>query len=155
MTIRLACEGDIPGLLRLLRQVGQVHHEIRPDLFRSGAVKYCEEELKQLLQDKNSPIFVLTRGDSLLAYCFCQLRDHRGSSVMTDRREVYVDDLCVEESCRGQGLAKLLYRGVCGWAKSIGCGYVTLNVWQGNDGAMGFYESLGLTPRSVTMEQLL
>lgn len=155
MTIRPACEQDIPDLLRLLCQVGEVHHQIRPDLFRPGAVKYTEAELKQLLRDKNSPIFVLTEGDTLLAYCFCRLRDHRGSTVMTDRLEVYIDDLCVEESCRGRGLARALYRGVCLWAKSIGCGFVTLNVWQGNDDALGFYEAMGLTPRSITMEQAL
>ena len=113
MTIRLACEGDIPGLIRLLYQVGDVHHQIRPDIFRPGAIKYTESELKQLLLDKNSPIFVLTEEENLLAYCFCQLREHRGSTVMTDRKEVYIDDLCVEETCRGRGLAKALYRYVC------------------------------------------
>ena len=155
MTIRLASERDIPGLIRLLYQVGDVHHRIRPDIFRSGAIKYTASELKQLLRDENSPIFVLTEGDDLLAYCFCQRREHRGSTVMTDRKEIYIDDLCVEETCRGRGLAKVLYRYVCAWAKGIGCDFVTLNVWQGNDGAMGFYESLGLTPRSTTMEQAL
>ena len=59
MTIRLACEGDIPGLIRLLYQVGDVHHQIRPDIFRPGAIKYTESELKQLLLDENSPIFVV------------------------------------------------------------------------------------------------
>ena len=39
MEIRLAQTGEIPGMIDLLRQVGQVHHEIRPDLFRSGAQK--------------------------------------------------------------------------------------------------------------------
>ena len=155
MTIRLACENDIPELIRLLYQVGDVHHQIRPDIFRSGALKYREEELEQLLQEKNSPIFVLTEEDNLLAYCFCQLRDHRGSTVMTDRKEVYIDDLCVEENCRGRGLAKVLYRYVCAWAKNIGCNFVTLNVWRGNDSAYGFYETMGLTPRSTTMEQAL
>ena len=155
MTVRLACERDIPDLIRLLYQVGDVHHRIRPDIFRSGAIKYTEDELKQLLLDKNSPIFVLTEDEILLAYCFCQLREHRGSTVMTDRKEVYIDDLCVEESCRGKGVAKALYRHVCAWAKQSGCSFVTLNVWQGNDSAHGFYEAMGLTPRSTTMEQKL
>ena len=35
MTVRFANEKDIPQMLDLLRQVGQVHHEIRPDLFRA------------------------------------------------------------------------------------------------------------------------
>ena len=36
MTIQRAESSHIPELIRLLYQVGGVHHEIRPDLFRSG-----------------------------------------------------------------------------------------------------------------------
>ena len=37
MEIRMAKPEDIPGLIDLLLQVGEVHHKIRPDLFRAGA----------------------------------------------------------------------------------------------------------------------
>ena len=37
MNIRFATETDIPEMLDLLLQVGDVHHQIRPDLFREGA----------------------------------------------------------------------------------------------------------------------
>lgn len=43
MEIRFAGEADIPGLIALLKQVGEVHHQIRPDLFHAGAQKYDEE----------------------------------------------------------------------------------------------------------------
>lgn len=152
MEIRFAQEKDIGGILCLLRQVGQVHHEIRPDLFRSGAIKYTREELKRILADESSPIFVGTEEDKVLGYCFCQIRQYRSSTVLTDRKELYIDDLCVDESCRGRHVGKQLYDHTCAWAKSIGCNFVTLNVWCGNDNAMTFYEKRGLTPRSVTME---
>ena len=42
MEIRFATAGDIPGMIDLLLQVGEVHHKIRPDLFRAGAQKYDE-----------------------------------------------------------------------------------------------------------------
>ena len=45
MEIRLAQAGEIPGMIRLLQQVGEVHHKIRPDLFRAGAQKYHEADL--------------------------------------------------------------------------------------------------------------
>ena len=43
MEIRMARLEDIPEMIRLLRQVGQMHHEIRPDLFRAGAQKYTPQ----------------------------------------------------------------------------------------------------------------
>ena len=155
MQIRLACTGDIPGILSLLHQVGDVHHRIRPDIFRSGALKYDEMALKELLQDTDRPIFVAVEEDFVKGYCFCILRDYRGSGVLTDRTEIYIDDLCVDETCRGQGIAKTLYTHVTEYAKSLGCAFVTLNVWCGNDGAMAFYEKMGMNQRSITMETKL
>ena len=155
MDIRLAQNRDIPGIIGLLRQVGDVHHQIRPDIFRSGAQKYSESDLEALLKDPARPIFAAVEGDTLLGYCFCIHRDYRGSGVLTDRLEVYIDDLCVDRLCRGQGVASALYRHVCDHAKSLGCAFVTLNVWCGNDGAMQFYKKMGLTARSITMEAKL
>ena len=51
MNIRFATEKDIPQMIDLLRQVGEVHHQIRPDLFRAGAQKYDETALKKLLAE--------------------------------------------------------------------------------------------------------
>ena len=155
MTILRAENRHIPGLIRLLYQVGGVHHEIRPDLFRPGAIKYTEEALEALLRDENCPIFVAEEDHQVLGYCFCQVRDYHGSTVLTDRKEIYIDDLCVEEACRGRGIAKKLYAYVCDWARDTGCGYITLNVWQGNDSAMKFYEKMGMQRRSITMETKL
>ena len=155
MTIYRANSSHIPGLIRLLYQVGDVHQRIRPDLFRSGAIKYTETDLEALLAEESSPVFVAEEDGSVLGYCFCQLREYRDSTVLTDRKEIYIDDLCVEEACRGRGIARALYGYATDWAKEIGCTYVTLNVWQGNDNAMKFYEKMGMRQRSITMETKL
>ena len=154
MNIRLATCADIPALIDLLQQVGQVHHDIRPDIFRETCQKYDKAALAALLQDKTRPVFV-AEDEQVRGYCFCILKEFAGESVMTDRRELYIDDLCVDEACRGQGIAKTLLHYATDYAKSIGCAFVTLNVWSGNDNAMKFYEKAGLTPRSVTMEMKL
>ena len=155
MEIRIANASDIPGILELLRQVGSVHHDIRPDIFRSGALKYDENALKAILADETKPIFVAVDGDTVAGYCFCVRKDYRGSGVQTDRVELYIDDLCVDENCRGKGIAKTLYAHVTDYAKNCGCAFVTLNVWCGNDGAMKFYEAMGMNARSITMETKL
>ena len=152
MDIRLAKTQDIPGMLDLLLQVGEVHHQIRPDIFPAGTQKYDETALSALLKDENRPIFVAIHEEQVRGYCFCVRREYQGTGVSTQRKEIYIDDLCVDENCRGQGIATALYRHVCGWAKELGCQFITLNVWCGNDSAMGFYEHAGLTPRNITME---
>ena len=155
MEIRTATEQDIPGMLELLLQVGQVHHEIRPDIFPDRTLKYDENALCEVLKDKTRPIFVAVQGSFVAGYCFCVHKDYTGSSVSTPRKELYIDDLCVDENRRGRGIAGALYRHVTAYAKDPGCQFITLHVWCGNDGAMSFYENAGLRPRNIMMEMPL
>ena len=57
MEIRFAETRDIPGMINLLLEVGEVHHRIRPDLFRAGAQKYDEQTLARFLTFETRPIF--------------------------------------------------------------------------------------------------
>ena len=155
MEIRFAEHKDIAGIIELLKQVGQVHHEGRPDIFRLGTQKYDEKEIMDIMADPKTPIFVAVKGDYVLGYCFCVLESYQGERSMTDRKELYIDDFCVHETCRGQGVGKALYEAVCRYCKKENCAFITLNVWCCNAPAMKFYEKLGLTPRKIYMEMAL
>jgi len=155
MEIRLANNTDIPGMIELLKQVGEVHHKIRPDLFRGGAQKYSEADLEALLQDAERPVFVGVENGRMLGYCFCILEEVKDNPVLRDGKELYIDDLCVDENTRGKHVGSRLYDHVCAYAKSVGCRNVTLNVWCGNDSAMAFYKSRGMKPRKIYMETSL
>ena len=155
MLIRRAEITDIPHILRLLVQVCNVHQEIRPDIFKRDGVKYTEADLQELLRDESRPVWCALEDGRFLGYCFCQWQEYRDSTVSTDRKELYIDDLCVDEANRGRGVATALYRYVCAEAKAQGCDIITLNVWCGNDSAMGFYEKMGMKPRKITMEMPL
>ena len=153
--IRFAKKEDIPGMIRLLKQVGRVHYEGRPDIFRADAQKYDEAALEALLQDKNRPILVAEESGGVLGYAFCILQNIRQDPVLQDRLTVYIDDLCVDETCRGGGIGKALYRAVLEYAKGIGAYNVTLNVWAENKNALKFYEKMGLMPQKYGMETVL
>ena len=155
MEIRFAVTRDIPGMIDLLQQVGEVHHQIRPDLFRSGAQKYDEAALEELLKDPNRPILCAVENGKLLGYCFCILQITENDPVLCDRKVLYIDDLCVDETKRGKGVAKVLYERTLDYARELGCQAVTLNVWCGNEGAMRFYEKCGLKPQKIGMETIL
>ena len=155
MEIRFASSRDIPGMIQLLQQVGEVHHQIRPDLFRGGAQKYDGPALEKLLADPARPILIAELEGSVAGYAFCILQETKNDPVLCDRKVLYIDDLCVEETLRGRGIAGALYARVCEYAKELGCHAVTLNVWCGNDGAMKFYEKAGLKPQKIGMEYIL
>ena len=155
MDIRFAIPEDVPGILELLRQVGRVHHDGRPDIFRSDAQKYGPSQVLAMLDKPETPILVAVEDGNVLGYCFCQMKTYYRDSVINDHTTCYIDDLCVHENCRGKHVGKTLYEAVCRYAKSRDCASITLNVWSCNPSAMGFYEKLGLKPQKVGMEQLL
>ena len=155
MDIRLATATEIPGLLALLAQVGQVHHEIRPDIFPAGTMKYDAAALEILLADPDRPVFVAMEGDFVAGYCFCVHKSFEAGTCAVARSELYIDDLCVDKNHRRMGIADLLYRHAVEYAKTLGCGSVTLNVWCGNDAAMDFYLHHGMKPRNIMMETRL
>lgn len=155
MEIRFADHRDIPGMIELLKQVGEVHHRIRPDIFRAGAQKYDEAALEALLKDPARPIFAAVKDGKLLGYCFCILETTENDPVLLDGKTLYIDDLCVDEACRGHHVGKALYEHACAYAREMGCRTVTLNVWSGNDSAQRFYEKQGLKPRKTYMEAIL
>ena len=155
-TVRRAEARDIPAIMRLLVQVNMVHHNGRPDLFKGPTTKYTEEELREILADDDTPVFVCVDGeDRVLGHGFCMVQRQANTRLMTGITTLYIDDICVDENARGQGAGRALYARILEHARSLGCHNVTLNVWSCNPGAMRFYEKLGLTPYKVGMEKLL
>lgn len=154
MTIRRAAREDIPQLITLLYQVHKVHSDARPDLFCPGAKKYSEEELERLIPDNERPIFVAEEDGKIRGYAFCIYTTPTAAS-MQPVRTLYIDDLCVDENCRGSGIGGQLYRFVLAEAERTDCYHVTLNVWACNPAAMRFYEKCGLSVQKIGMEQII
>ena len=155
MNIRFATVEDVPAILSLLRQVGQVHHEGRPDIFRAGAQKYGPSQVITMLSDPKTPIFIAAEGEKVLGYCFCFVRKYDKAPVIADHTELYIDDLCIDENCRGQHIGKALYQAACDFARENHFYNITLNVWSCNESAEKFYQALGLQTQKTTMEQIL
>ena len=154
--IRRANQDDIEGLNRLLKQVLNVHHFGRPDIFKANATKYTNDELKEILFDEKRPIFVsIDENNYVEGYAFCIVQQHIDDNILTDIRTLYIDDLCVDENIRGKHIGKKIYEFVKDYAKKEGFYNLTLNVWALNESALKFYEAMGLKPQKIGMETIL
>ena len=154
--IRRAANQDISRILELLVQVNNVHHEGRPDLFLVDKTKYTEEELAAILLDEQKPVFVAVDGeDRVLGYGFCEFQSHEEDNNWPDIVTLYIDDICVDQACRGCHIGKALYDYILDYARRSGCYHVTLNVWEENRDARAFYEACGLTVQKTCMEKIL
>ena len=156
MEIRNATTADIDGILKLLVQVDMVHHNGRPDIFKGPATKYNADELKLIIEDPMTPVFVCADDDgTVLGHAFGIWKCEENNSVLTDIRTLYIDDICVDENARGKHVGKMLYEHVLEYAKTNGFYNITLNVWSCNPGAIKFYEAMGLKPQKIGMEKIL
>ncbi len=155
MNIRRAEEKDIPRILELLSQILELHAVIRPDIFIPGTTKYSHEQIAEKLRNEDELIYcAVDEDDRVLGYAFCRIVKSLSENIIPST-SIYLDDLCVDQCIRGQGIGQALFAHVREEAAAMGCFAITLNVWEGNDGARRFYERLGLKPRSTTMEFIL
>lgn len=156
LIVRKATKKDIPKIMDLLLQVDMVHHIGRPDIFKGPATKYNEEELRVILQNETTPVFVcVDETDNPLGHAFCVHRQVTDSAVLTDIKTLYIDDICVDSNVRGKHVGKALYDAVIRYARARGYYNVTLNVWTCNPSALKFYEAMGLVPQRIVMETIL
>lgn len=154
--IRKGEKSDVEGIMKLLKQVNDVHADGRPDLFIHGHTKYTPEEVEKILSDPLTPVFVAESEDCPLeGYCFCIVEDHTDSKHLRPIKTLYIDDLCVDENSRGKRVGKSLYEYVKQFASREGFYNITLNVWSCNPSALRFYEALGMTPMKIGMEEIL
>lgn len=154
--IRRAEEKDIPEILALLVQVNMVHHIARPDLFKGPTTKYTGDELKEILKEEETPVFVFVDEDGkVLGHCFGIFTDTAGSGLLVEHKTLYIDDICVDENARGKHVGRALFEYAKAYAKETGCYNITLNVWEGNDSAKLFYENCGLKVQKTGMEMIL
>lgn len=157
INVRKAGHGDVPRIIDILLQVNNVHAEGRPDIFKKGGRKYTAEQLEMILEDESRPIFVAVSEETgdVLGYGFCVIIDTAETNNLHPRRELYIDDLCVDEVYRRNGIGQIIFDYIRGYAKEIGSYHLTLNVWACNPQAMSFYEKQGMKMLKKEMEILL
>ena len=121
--IRDAKEKDIPRILELLKQVLQIHADIRPDIFIPDTTKYTTDELTELLKNKEKPVYVAVNEDDVcIGYAFCQLQEQPFSNNMVPFKSLFIDDLCVDQQERGQHIGESLFNYVKNEAKRLEIG---------------------------------
>jgi len=154
ITVRPAKKEDHGAVERMLRQIAQLHADLRPENFRPASKKYDAQQFAAMLSDPKVPILVAQdEQGEVLGYAMLQVKsvgaDH---PILLARTFLYLDDLCVDEAARGRGVGTALMQGARELAKSRGIEKIELNVWECNRNAMRFYERLGFATQRRELE---
>ncbi len=139
--LELADSSDRAAVNALARQVLALHAAWRPDIYKMEDEPYPQALFLEHIRLRQ--FYVARIGGAILGYaririCTC------GGPGNVSRRVLMLEDLGVEESCRGQGLGSQIMEDVLALAKAFGCTDVQLSVQPQNEPALALYKKIRL-----------
>ncbi len=153
ITIRTAVMEDCARIRPLQKEIADLHHAGRPDLFKTEARYFTEEAFAERLRDPKHTVFIAeTEDGQVVGYAFAWVIAYRNHPTYRDFDCFYIDDICVLKSHRRQGIGKLLFEHCKEKARQLQCKNMDLGVYSFNRDAIAFYESCGMTFRTHRME---
>lgn len=155
-TIRRAEQADNQRIRPLQKQIADLHHAGKPNLFRIEPRNYSEEEFARILADPDQIVFIAQEPDGrVIGYAFAQVLHVRNHPTYVDFDRFYIGDICVREECRGNGVGSALFALCRSQAEERGCALMDLGVFGFNRAAIAFYEKCGMSEQQRRMELVL
>lgn len=77
----------------------------------------------------------------------------KNMDLLNDNFFAYMDEICIKESNRRQGLGRMLFDYSYDLVKSNGAESLELGVWSFNENAIGFYRAIGMVEKNIRMEK--
>lgn len=148
--IQMARLCDREAVNALAVQAHEMHVAWRPDLYVTEAELYPVERFAEAVKQRQ--MYVAKIEEAVVGYARLnmQICDWPG---MVKRKIMTVEEFCVHESCRGQGIGKEMMSDIRTLAAAFRCTDLQLGVYPQNDDAVGFYQKCGFTIRSIEMQQ--
>lgn len=150
--LELAKSADRETVNALAEQVHRLHVGWRPDLFRMPEQMYPEERFREAIVKKE--IFCAWQDGQIVGYMRACVTEYDYPSVVS-RREYMIEELCVREDCRGQGIGTQIMWEAAALAKAFGCTCLRLGAYAENEEGLAFYRKMGFRLRTVNLEMNL
>lgn len=148
--LELARSSDRDVVNTLAKEVHALHVTWRPDIYEMVDQLYPEERFLSAI--RNRELYVARLNDIPVGYALLKIRDYDWPGVV--RRKVMVlDEICVEESCREQGIGQQMMLELRILARAFGCSDLQLGVNAHNDRAVGFYQKCGFMIQNISMQR--
>lgn len=152
MMIRFAREEELEKVNELRKEVNDVHVEGRPDIFKPGFDAVLRDYIYEIWKDPNKDIVVAERDGEICGVAVLNCIYKPENPFMLARDFMDVDEFCVAEKYRRQGVATEMIEFIKKYAKDKGFQKLELNMWEFNEGALKFYESAGFETYRRYME---
>ena len=148
--LELARPEDREVVNALALQVHAMHTAWRPDIFEMAEELYSEERFLDAIKARQ--LYVAKIENIVVGYTLLLTKRYDWPGAVS-RKVMVIDELCVHESCRNQGIGKVMMEDIHALAKAFRCTDLQLGVYPQNDDAVAFYQKCGFTIRSIDMQR--
>ena len=148
--LELARPDDRESVNLLAKQVHAMHVAWRPDIYEMVEELYPEARFLDAIKQRQ--LYVAKLDGTVVGYVLLKMKNYEGAGHVT-RKVMVIDEFCVHESCRRNGIGKRMMEETRALAKAFRCTDMQLGVYPQNDDAVGFYQKCGFTIRSIDMQR--
>lgn len=147
MNIRKANEQDIDAILELNRQIGEIHFEQAPQVFRPPSPEERTFLLDAIAAEGRLFCVAVVAG-KVAGFLTARIDINETIPFLSKQPICRISTVVVDEGHRSQGIGKALIAHCDGWGKARGASQLRLEVMSFNTRAKALYESLGFTRQS-------
>ena len=147
--LQLAVPADREAVNILARQIHDMHVSWRPDIYEMVDELFPEERFLAAIQKRE--LYVAKTDGFVISFALLAVRETNMPGLVK-RKVMVLDQLCVHEALRGQGIGTQMAAEIRSLAKAFGCTDIQLSVYPENDAAVAFYQKCGFLIRNINMQ---
>lgn len=155
MQVRFAMENELDRINELRRQVNDIHVAGKPDVFKPGFSKELRDHIYTIWNDPEQKIVITLKDGVICGFAVLHHIRRPENPFMYERDFLDIDEFCVDEDHRRQGIASAMIDFIRLHAKEEGFHRIELNMWEFNRDALAFYEAAGFSTYRRYMEMYL
>lgn len=148
--IRKATTDDLKVLRELYLALEEDGVRYQPEHFVIG--ERTDEFFQSVFDGENQDILVADIDGEALGFVHVVILQQKKVSCLKPQSVVYMQDLCVREDMRNNGIGALLVRAAKDYGKEHGVDFIRTQVFPGNVDGMRFYERNGFSEMMKTIE---
>lgn len=152
--IKIADTNDLERICELFKELHSFHVGIDPKKFRMPDDVFFRKVITDYLNSDEWITLVREDSGSIDGYAVFKAFDV-DSPDENPRRVCYVHHFMISESSRRKGAGTEFFTGIQEMAHKINCDCIRFGVNAANAGAIAFYEKMGMSPTTITMEKRL
>ena len=151
MIIRVSRKDDSAGIIALMKQLIDEHHQLDPYYKKFSDYQGLPEYIADTIKDRNKLLLVAEENEKIIAYFIGAIEE---APYYSSEKEIgVVADVAVDKKHRRRGILKSLFKKAQEWFEKKGVSYIELSVDARNTEAVIAWKKLGFSDYKLRLRK--